>query len=237
MKLQTLLLLVASLLSEVHAGLRPSRATPPVSVRVYDEALCIDCHDFILDELIPAFHVLGETVMDLIVIPFGNARIEDENDPSTLTCQHGMAECDANLYQQCAAAIYSMASRYLPFVGCLYSELTMGHRSEVFPTHIFAECARRSALDWAAIKQCHDDDDLAWTLQVDAYHTTPSEHTYVPWIVVDSDLYDMDHHESGDFFVIICAAYHAKGGRHPACPSTALAVGIHDGNGPILSPK
>ena len=197
---------------------------PVVTVQVYDEALCIGCHDFILNELVPTFELLGETVMDLQIVPFGNAHIADENDPTSLQCQHDAAECDANSYQQCAATLYPTASRYLPFIACCYQNLKMGAVHKLFPTALFADCARRSALDWASIQQCHDDDDLAWQLQLDAFHATPADHEYVPWIVIDGEHYEMEDDETDAFLKAICAAYLAKGGHHSACSDAVATV-------------
>ena len=202
------------------------QVAPVVSVQVYDEALCIGCQEFILNDLVPTFELLGETVMDLQIVPFGNAQIADENDPTSLQCQHDAAECDANSYQQCAATLYPIASRYLPFIACCYENLEMGHFHQLFPTAIFADCARRSALDWASIQQCHDDNDLAWQLQLDAFHATPADHEYVPWIVIDGAHYEMDD-EADAFFKAICIAYVAKGGHHTAC-SDVMATTVQN---------
>lgn len=67
----------------------------PVKVTVLTEALCPYCEKFIVDQLFPTFEALGKTAMDLNVIPFGNARINEEHE--TVDCQHGAGECDANV--------------------------------------------------------------------------------------------------------------------------------------------
>jgi hypothetical protein len=44
---------------------------------------------------------------------------------------------------------------------------------------------------------------------------TPSDHQYVPWIVIDGD--HLDAEEQDKFKIEICKAFVAKGGSHPAC--------------------
>jgi len=219
----TALLTATSTTKQVQAALR-GRPTK-VLVQVYDEALCGGCHEFILNQLIPVYAELTETVLDVEVVPFGNAKIKDPADPATLQCQHGVAECDANSYQQCAAALYPTARRYLPFVACLYETLPMGHADEPFDATVFATCAVQSVLDWSSLQACHDDPDQAWLLQLDAQAKTPTDHQYVPWILVDGQHYALEDPDVGDFLSVVCAAYQAKGGTHPACPN-ATAVGV-----------
>ena len=45
------------------------------------------CENFLSKTLWPAFQDLGTTVMDLTVIPFGNAHVDEES--KTVKCQHG----------------------------------------------------------------------------------------------------------------------------------------------------
>jgi hypothetical protein len=114
------------------------RTVPGVSVQVLSESLCIDCQRFFQQRLIPTYHILGPSVMDLNVIPFGNSKIDVEHE--TVTCQHGEAECDANIWQECAVDQYP-APIYMEFFECLEGVLPMGHRDEPFDESIFAECA------------------------------------------------------------------------------------------------
>ena len=215
--------------SLAHASLRV--VAPPIRravlVQLYDEALCTGCQEFVLQQLKPVYETLGPSFMDLQIVAFGNAQISNATDPSSLICQHDVAECDANSYLQCAMALYPTARRHFPFVVCLYEHLTMGHFAEPFDSSIFAECARTTALDWTSLQTCHDDADLAWQLQLDAASLTPP-HSYVPWVVVDGQQYDMEQQQDEDFLHVVCSAYQAKNGGsvppHSACPATATDV-------------
>jgi interferon gamma-inducible protein 30 len=185
-----------------------------IKVQLYDEALCIGCQNFVTTQLVPTFDVLGSAVIDLEVIPFGNAKITNVTSRE-IACQHGSAECDANSFEQCAADIYPYASRYLPFVDCLYRTLPMGHREIPFDRSIFAKCAQQAALQWESISDCHDDPERSWKLQMQAAKQTPGDHQYVPWVVIDGKTMDMN--EEFDLRKYVCQAYVSSGGHHPAC--------------------
>lgn len=216
-----------------------------VKVDIYEEALCIDCQHFVLHILIPTYEELGPSIMDLSLTSFGNARyvnvtnireMEDlsssafvhkqqqilsaESKKQILVCQHGIAECDANAYNLCVADIYEYkVYRYLPFVGCLYERLPMGYNNDsVFDISIFASCAAKSALDWNTIRKCHANKHRVNQLQQNAYESTPKEHQYVPWIVINHKHYEMNDGENMETFKNeICTTFIQQGGKHPAC--------------------
>ena len=45
---------------------------------------------------------IGE-IVNLTAAPYGNAQIDTTTQ--TVTCQHGDAECSANVYEQCGIAL------------------------------------------------------------------------------------------------------------------------------------
>jgi interferon gamma-inducible protein 30 len=208
----------------------PVQAAAPVKVKVLDEALCSGCKEFVQKSLAPAYELLGATVIELQVIPFGNARyVANEDDPNetVLECQHGEAECDANSFEQCVSLhLYPYPQRYLPFIHCLYDELPMAYSDELIDRSIYASCAKKSALDWNSIAACHDDPTRATALQQIAYALTSKDHQYVPWVEIEGAHAEMESDDS--FLEAVCAAYLKKGGCHPACaelsaPRSAVA--------------
>lgn len=166
------------------------------------------------EQLLPTFQTLGPQVMDLQVVSFGNAAFDI--DSHAVTCQHGPAECDANIYELCASSVNDV-SQYLPFHACLFNHLPMGFHEGNYDTGIFRECASESGLDFAAIQACHQDGDLAWKLQKKAAKQTPSNHDHVPWVVING-LHTMDEFRDS-LLRQVCDAYTRAGGSHPACSS------------------
>ena len=204
-------LLLESMVTPSSTGsLRSGDNSQSVTVQVSIESLCIDSKNYVLEQLVPTFaSPLGE-VMDLQVVVFGNAHLH--TDTRTVTCQHGDAECDANVYQQCAIDNFVYPSRYLPFLACLFETLPMGHADAPFDVSYFAQCARSSALDFRALQSCHTAD--AWAMQVQSAAKTPSNHDHVPWVVIDG-VYVPE--EQSSLPNIICEALQKKGGSNAFC--------------------
>eukprot|EP00980_Cylindrotheca_fusiformis_P002225 scaffold517_cov119-Cylindrotheca_fusiformis.AAC.8 len=197
-----------------------ANAPPPVIVEAYTESLCIDCKNFFLNSLLPAYDKLGPAVIDLRVVPFGNAELDLEH--KTVACQHGEAECDANLWQQCAVR-QTKAPTYLKFFECLEKSLPMGHRDDPFEESKFSECAKVAGLDFDDLSRCHRNPVLAWMLQKENSDKTPS-HQSVPWVFINDKFYNDG---SDDFLGMVCTEYLAGGGSHPACPSTSTMAGLN----------
>lgn len=182
----------------------------PVSVQVSIESLCIDSKNYMHEQLVPTFASPLSDIMELQVIVFGNAHLH--TDTQTVTCQHGDAECDANVYQQCAIDNFVYPTRYLPFLACLFETLPMGHADVPYDVSYFAACARESALDFRALQACHSLD--AWAMQVQSAAKTPTDHDHVPWVVIDG-VYVPE--EQASLAHVVCEALHKKGGTNAYC--------------------
>lgn len=168
------------------------------------------CEQFLSDTLWPTFQDLGTEVMNVTVIPFGNARVDEQ--AQTIACQHGVAECDANTYELCAIEMVKHVEDYLPFLVCNAKSLPAGHKDDPFPASMFQECADQSGLWFEALQACHDSETMAWEVNWKAYQATPT-HPYVPYVLVaGSELAD-----GADFETEICRLYTAQGGKHPKC--------------------
>lgn len=183
-----------------------------IHVKVCTEALCPGCKEFVLTQVIPTYTTLGKDVMDLQIIPFGNAIYHPDNQ--TATCQHGVGECDANTWEQCLIAVYPKPSDYLKMLECLENTLPMGSHDDKFAPSIFETCAQEASLEFPKIQYCHHDHDIANKLLQRAAKETPKEHTYVPWAIVDGTHMDEEH---DDLLQVVCKAYTKKGGTHAAC--------------------
>mmetsp|Transcript_8851 Transcript_8851/g.11772 ORF Transcript_8851/g.11772 Transcript_8851/m.11772 type:complete len:263 (+) Transcript_8851:245-1033(+) len=201
-----------------HSFIRRTSTTvknnvPPISVQVSLEALCIDSKNYVLNDLVHTYSQLGPDVMDLSVISYGNAKLNETTHQ--VVCQHGKAECDANVYQQCAIDRFPSPQRYLPFLQCLFETLPMGRSDTPFDPSMFSHCARRSALDWSALQTCHDDPDESWRLQYQSAQRTPSYHDHFPLVGVSGAFVS----ETNSLLQAVCDAYMKEGGQHPVCIS------------------
>ena len=65
----------------------PTNSAQPVKVTLYFESLCPDCRQFILNQWYPAYKALAESgILELELVPFGNARVYDYNLLKIKTC-------------------------------------------------------------------------------------------------------------------------------------------------------
>jgi len=145
--------------------------------------------------------------MNVTIVPFGNAKISYRK----VTCQHGEDECTANSYEQCSIAEYPAFAAHYPFIYCLEK-----HGSSML--HFTSACAKEARLDITRIEACVNHQTRAFALQQEYAALTPSNHTYVPWIVVDGSLSKSD----GDRLLQeVCTAY--TGPKPAGCPATEKA--------------
>ena len=194
------------------AGLITTTTTvpPPVTVQAYTESLCIDCKNFFEKQLVESYQKLGSDVIDLSIVPFGNAILDEKKQ--SIICQHGEAECDANLWEQCAVEL-NEPPVYFEFIGCLESSLAMGHRDEPFDESFFKDCADLAMINFPELKKCHDNPFRSYLLQLKYAKLTPN-HDHVPWVLINGKKFDENKQ---DLFEEICKEYKAGGGSNPAC--------------------
>jgi hypothetical protein len=168
--------------------------------------------NFVTNTLLDTYKLLGDEIMDLQLVPFGNAKIDYDN--KNVTCQHGVGECDANSYEQCSIYLYREPSEHLPFIACLDEELPMGYKPEPFSTEPFEKCAKKTNLSFDHIHACHELPFMAWTLTVKFAKDTPDYHEYVPWVEIEGNKINPDN---DSLTAEICKAFKAKGGQAEVC--------------------
>lgn len=192
-----------------------TQVADPVNVVVLTESLCPGCEQFIRTTLTDAYTRLGPLVMNLTVIPFGNAHFYDGKPNPQVTCQHGLGECDANVWELCAIHVYPKVDQYLPFLECLTHKLRPGYDNSTICPCVFEGCASSSHLWFPALKDCHA--NLYWEMLRSAAQATPP-HDHVPWVILDGKHVDENDEDSGfDFIRAVCRVFQSKGGSHPSC--------------------
>lgn len=137
-------------------------------------------------------------------MPFGNA--EYNKITKTATCQHGKLECTGNTYEQCAIAHNPKTEDWFPFYYCIEANGQEGVTS--LPTE---KCANLAGLDYSVIQKCAEGPEAEVLLEK-AYHDTPANHQYVPWVVINGKLWNQE----GSFTKAICKAYQQGGGEEPS---------------------
>ena len=146
--------------------------------------------------------------MDVTLVPFGNARFTN----GVLECQHGEDECKANSYEQCAIHLYPKFDQHWPFYLCVeQASLSCGEGGGTCTLGKMESCATSSSLDYSSLEACVNDKPEALKLQQEASAATPSDHEYVPWVLVDGKLSS----DKKTLLEEVCQKY--KGTKPAAC--------------------
>lgn len=147
-----------------------------------------------------------------------NTTTSISNTHTKITCQHGDGECDTNAYEQCAIHLYPDPPQHVPYLGCLFAALPMGHRDAPFDQWMGLEpCAHEHHLDFGLLQQCHNDADLTWQLQQAAAKATPTRHDHVPWVEINGMPMDEG---STTLLKEVCRVYRQAGGHDAGCSSS-----------------
>lgn len=114
----SLIILLAALAVGLTSALGvDSNNTKPAQIGVYFESRCPDSARFFLNQLLPTYRKLGDT-MQPILIPFGHARTLGQNK---MLCQHGPRECDGNRLMACILARNATDSAVIETIGCIFN--------------------------------------------------------------------------------------------------------------------
>ncbi|CAL5353190.1 hypothetical protein CsSME_00041195 [Camellia sinensis var. sinensis] len=214
LSLLSYLLFFTSLTPTCSASL--SLASPPdspskVSLGLYYETLCPYSADFIINYLVQIFDTGLISILDLNLVPWGNARILANN---TFDCQHGPLECLLNTVEACAISVWPDLNKHFPFIYCVES-LVYEHQYTQWET-----CFEKLDLDPTLITECYSSGygkelELQYAAET---NTLQPPHEYVPWVVVDGvPLYE----DYENFISYICKGY--KGTALPqSCVDLAL---------------
>ena len=92
-----------------------------VQVNVFYESLCPDSKNFIVHTLSNTYSLLSPH-MSITLVPFGKAKTTQTQPSYNFSCQHGPAECQGNLYHNCAEKYIKDQSIKIKFVSCLFKE-------------------------------------------------------------------------------------------------------------------
>ncbi|KAJ6831067.1 uncharacterized protein M6B38_350145 [Iris pallida] len=175
----------------------PSSCAGKVTLSLYYETLCPYCSNFIVNYLPKIFDDGLISVVDLELVPYGNARIGPNG---TISCQHGRYECLLNTVEACAISAFPDMQVYFKFIYCV-EQLVYEHKYMEWES-----CFPKTGLDSQAIVDCYNSGygqklELQFAAQTAALQPP---HTYVPWVVVDGQpLYD----DYTNFEAYICKAY------------------------------
>ncbi|KAJ8274025.1 hypothetical protein COCON_G00086500 [Conger conger] len=97
---------------------RPNRAESSVEVGLYYESLCPGCRMFLVKQLFPTWIMLQD-IMNVQLVPYGNAQESFDGKKYKFTCQHGEDECLGNMIEACVLNITGSVA--FPIIFCMES--------------------------------------------------------------------------------------------------------------------
>lgn len=181
----------------------------PVKIEVFYESLCPDCRDYISNMLYPSSLLLGD-IMDLTVVPYGNAKETYDGQKYVFTCQHGEAECLGNMIQACLLNLTE--SRAFNIIFCMETATDVLQAAKPC-VDLFAPELSEEKL-WSCVKG----DVGNHLMHQNSLRTNALKppHTFVPWITVNGvHTDDLQQKGMSALLPLVCSLY--KGQKPDIC--------------------
>ncbi|XP_039047697.1 gamma-interferon-responsive lysosomal thiol protein-like [Hibiscus syriacus] len=130
--------------SEAQSHIRSKK----VHLSLYYESLCPYCRSFIVSRLVKVFNTDLLNIINLRLVPWGNAQYVKPN--KTITFQHGEDECYLNTIHACAINIWPDPRKHFNFIYCVENQGPDGADA------VWKACSATLGMDQKLIKNCYD---------------------------------------------------------------------------------
>uniref|UniRef100_A0A8C6TY26 Gamma-interferon-inducible lysosomal thiol reductase n=1 Tax=Neogobius melanostomus TaxID=47308 RepID=A0A8C6TY26_9GOBI len=167
-------------------------------VYVYSESLCPDCRGYITNMLYPSSVLLGD-IMDLTVVPYGNAQESFDGQRYVFTCQHGEQECLGNMIQACLLNLTKTNAFNIIF--CMEAAVNVIQAAKP----LFAP-----QLSYEKLMSCVKGDLGNHLMHQNALKTEALKppHTFVPWITINGiHTDDLQKKAMSSLIPLVCSMY------------------------------
>lgn len=184
----------------------------PVGITLYYESLCPGCRAFIANQLYPTYTKVKD-IMDVTLVPYGNAQESWDGQQWRFSCQHGEAECVGNLIEVCAISHLANVSTYFPFIHCFETYISSSN-----PRSAAEYCAKLARIDYAVIDKCASGAEGNKLEHEMAARTNALEppHQYVPWVTMNGKhTNEIQNEATENLLKLVCDNY--MGTKPSAC--------------------
>ncbi|NXM31790.1 GILT reductase, partial [Oxyruncus cristatus] len=200
----------------------PRPAATPVELSLYYESLCPACREFLVLKLFPTWLLLPSEMLNITLVPYGNAQERNVSGKWDFQCQHGPEECLGNMIEACLMHEAKNFSTYFPVIFCLESGSSITKNLEAC-LQIYAP-----ELDRGRIAACVQGDTGMALMHQNAQLTEALDppHQFVPWIVINGKHTDeLQAQAEASLLGLVCRLY--QGEKPEACggskaPKTSL---------------
>ncbi|XP_028672010.2 gamma-interferon-inducible lysosomal thiol reductase [Erpetoichthys calabaricus] len=199
---------------------RASNDTEPpaamVDLSLYYESLCPGCRGFLVFQLFPTWLLLSE-IMNVTLVPYGNAKEQFDGKQWQFTCQHGEQECLGNLIETCLMNVLHKPSVYIPIIFCMESSEDVVNNAEA--------CLKlyQPDVQWDTIMNCVKGDQGNKLMHANALMTDALKppHEYVPWVTINGEhTEELQQEAMNSLITLVCKTY--KGSKPAECGGSAV---------------
>jgi interferon gamma-inducible protein 30 len=201
----------------------------PVNLTVIYETLCPYCQNFTRFILYPKVYQPLKDILNIRMVPYGNAKQTQVNGTWEFTCQNGLppaAECLGNTIHNCVIYHLPDAKIYMPFIYCMEESLATTCASHCNPQQVAAsaaQCYKQGGFTkdtMTQIETCVKGPEGTALMHQAGLVTEglwPEKHRYTPWFFINnaSTAHQQDYQLILDKF--ICSAFVGAPNATKAC--------------------
>uniref|UniRef100_A0A8C5LUW3 Gamma-interferon-inducible lysosomal thiol reductase n=1 Tax=Leptobrachium leishanense TaxID=445787 RepID=A0A8C5LUW3_9ANUR len=182
-----------------------------VQLELYYESLCGGCRDFLTGQLFPTWVMLNE-ILNVTLVPYGNAMEKNDSGKFEYQCQHGPEECLGNMMETCVTYYLKDITAYFPVVFCMEGAVNVTMALDACLT------IYEPSLSSKKVMECVNGDLGKKLMHQNALKTDSlkPQHEFVPWIVFNGKhTEELQNRAQTALFNLVCDTY--TGPKPDAC--------------------